>query len=166
MSLTYWLCAQDKKLLTPTLNQDLKVYGSFVGSLVEDDILVGQIEQTGAISGLMDEFVLGKVRFWKHKGASHRTPFVRIDNMERVYNQGLILTPLNKTDIRFHRHHKTIDETTPLNRIELLATQDSDFVKRVFTTYYTDVLVPKPTKFEEHFFLYCDTIHLYKGKVR
>lgn len=165
MALTLWIREQDKLLVHSLFDISFEDYGEFGGSgSSEEEILSGTTDKTGIISRLKKSFVVGKIRWWEHEGSKQRTPFVRIDNSTAVYKHGLLLCPLDGHNIRF-RGGRTIDQLTDFNRVELLSAPNHDFVKKVFTTYYTDVLVPKPHDFERHFLLYCDTRHLYKGKV-
>jgi len=128
------------------------------------DILQAKVEKTGIFSKLKNYFVLGKVNFWEREGCKHRIPFVRVNN-HSTYPNGAIMTPNSWISVRYHRHGKTIDETTPLSRIELLHASDEDFVRRVFETYYCDPLVPKNSEKERHFLLYSNERDLVRGKI-
>lgn len=164
MALKLWIRENDKELLTRYIDIPLEFYEEFMGSGPSEEILTGITKQTGLISRLKKSFVLGKIKYWEHEGSKHRTPFVRIDNSIRVYEHGLIMCPLDGHNIRF-RGSKTIDKLTNFDRVELLGAQNNDFVTKVFVTYYSDGLVPKPSDFEKHFLLYVDQRHLHKEKV-
>ena len=121
--------------------------------------------KSGIISKLKSDFLLGKVRFWERESSRHRIPFVRIDNYS-AHPQGLIVTPLDAIDIRYHRKGRTIDQNTELKRIQLLGSQGLDFVGKVFITNANDAIFPKSETKDKHLLIYCDSQHLHNGRVK
>ncbi|MEK6933610.1 MAG: hypothetical protein AABW75_01915 [Nanoarchaeota archaeon] len=164
MVLRLWIRESDEELLMHYIDIPFEFYGEFKGSGPSEEILTGITEQTGLISRLKKSTVLGKIKYWEHEGSKQRIPFVRIDNSNRVYEHGLIMCPLDGHNVRF-RGSRTVDKLTDFNRVELLGAQNNDFITKVFVTYYSDGLVPKPGDFEKHFLLYTDSRHLHNGRV-
>lgn len=148
------------KLLDFGGNFDLQSYSSFdEGS----DILHARVENNGVFSKLKPHFVLGKVKFWEGKGHDHRTPFVRVDN-HPAYPNGVIMSPNSWISVRYNRGGKTIDQTTPLSRVELLHAPGEDFVRRAFETYYSPVM-SWSEEHGKHFILYCNESALVRAKI-
>ena len=169
MALTLWIREKDQPLVHSLIDDfSFTYYCEFGVSRAadssEETIMSGTTDKTGIISRLKKEFVVGKVRYWEYEGSKQRIPFVRINNSIKVYEHGLLLCPLDGHSIKF-RGGKTIDQLTNFDRVELLSAIGQDFVKKVFVTYYTDALVPKPHDFERRFLLYSDASHLHEGKV-
>jgi len=141
-------------------NFELQTYSAFDDG---SDILHARVDNTGVFSKLKPHFVLGKVKFWEGRGNSHRTPFVRVDN-HSAYSNGVIMTPNNWVHVKYNCGGKTIDQTTPLSRVELLHAPEEDFVRRVFETYYSPVM-PWSEENGKHFILYCNESALVRGKI-
>lgn len=117
----------------------------------------------GLLAQLKKRFVLGKIRFWRKKDSSCYIPFIRIDN-HKAYTNGLVMSPESYVDIKFHRHTETIDQHTNLTRVEMLSAPDGDFIRKTFVTYSSDSHICKPTDFERHFLVYCNSKYLINGR--
>jgi hypothetical protein len=141
----------------------------------EGDILTGAISNEGAMSHLGDYFTLGKVRFWKSKDAREMDinvsiPFVLVRN-HFCYPNGLALSPVDRINVRYHNVLKTIgeteemgrhtiDETTPLHRVQLVHAPNEDFMGRVFATWHNGVLIPKTIPRDSKLLVYCHQKYL------
>lgn len=175
MALRLWIREEDRSRAEENgLRGDFSFCVYFAGSneiieerkkasvLTRASVLTCKTNHTGCLSSIGRAFVLGKVQFWENKGGMKRTPFVRIDG-GKAYEHGVIMDPLDAITLRYRQNSKTIDKLTPFKRVQLLG--GSGFIGKVFTTYYTDSLVPKPGDFERHLLIYCDDSHLFNGQV-
>lgn len=162
MEMYIWLLDRDAELLHENFDIPLENYADFSE---EEDILTGGSERTGIVSKLEKDFTVGKVKFWEWESGKERVPFVRIDN-NSAYPHGMILTPIDEVHIKYHRKGKTIDETTPLERVQLLSAPNNDFVRKVFVTYDLDSLVAKPREQDRHFLLYANEKAVFDGKIK
>ncbi|MBM3303951.1 MAG: hypothetical protein FJY76_02550 [Candidatus Aenigmarchaeota archaeon] len=142
----FWLEERYRKLFGETCDEEVMPY---VGC---DGILMGGLDNSGVLARIGKQFVLGRRNIWIPKGTEQEIPFVRIDN-NSMYNSGLVLTPYNENDVKFHLGTKTIDKRTKLARVELLGADTDDFVGRVFRTY-RDSLVLKRTERDKRLVLY------------
>ena len=161
MAVRFWLHAYDIETLRKYEPSAQTEHYAGEGN---DELVTAEIQRTGLLSHLKLSLVLGKVRFWQSRDSEDRPPFVRIDN-HRAYPDGLALCPEDWTEVQFHRNSRTIDKLTALHRVQLLSAPGNDFVRRVFATYGTEAFVCRPSDFEEHLLVYCDTRHLLDGRV-
>jgi len=118
----------------------------------EEEIVRGSLDDAGFLGGVGRVFVLGREMVWKPFDTDQLYRFARINNLS-LYPEGLILTPYNALDVRYHLGTRTIDKTTKLSRVELEGSDKLDFVKRVYMTFFGS-LVAKHTKKDNHFLLY------------
>jgi len=161
MTTRVWVLNTHEELLKRFCSSEFSDYSSFDA---KRDIRTGNVP-SGLFSKLAREFVLGKVDFWENEGSKRRVPFVRIDN-HLAYPNGVVMTPYDWIDVRYHRGRKTIDQKTPLSRVQLLSAPNNDFIRKVFVTYNLDAIISKPRQRERQFIVYCDESHLYKGRVK
>src|SRR3989344_4105063 len=161
MPVRIWLNRHDEERFAPHSNVKLEHYAGEG----KDTLVTAEIDP-GRLSHMKEDFVLGKVQFWKKKGNAHRVAWVRIDN-HHAFSKGLALTPESWIDIKYHKKSRTLDEFTLLHRVELFPAPEpgNDFIRQVFLTYNYDVNVPKPREYEQHFLVYCDARHLFKERV-
>ncbi len=168
MGVKVWLLIVDMDHLQERVDVDLEKYADFEDRDPmmhgRNAIMNGVTEETGIFSHLKKDFVLGKVNYWEQEGSKHRTPFVRIDN-HPCYSDGLVMTPNNSVHIKYNKRGRTIDQTTPLHRVELLSAPNNDFIRRTFVTYELDSLVAKTRGFTRRLLIYCNERHLYNGQV-
>jgi hypothetical protein len=117
------------------------------------DILTGEIGNDGLVAKIRKSFVIGRKRIWIPTSGQH-FPFVRVDN-HPMYPNGFVMTPYSAVDVDYHLGTRTIDKTTPLDRVELIGSDQNDFAARVFSTYFYPACVKKrPGEIENHFVLY------------
>ncbi len=159
MPVRVWLYQYDSKRLHEYSGTDLEHYAG-EGA---DSIVTGELDG-GRLTRLKLEFVLGKVKFWVSEGDAHRVAWVRVDN-HGAFPHGLALTGEDWITFRYHKKARMIDQLTILSRVSLFSAPDNDFIRRVFTTYNSPVKVPKTREYEQHLLLYCDTCHLFQGRV-
>ena len=164
MAVRLWVLESEMDRITkyPALSElNFKEYGN----IGENNIVTAETENTGVFSHLSREFVLGKINYWEQKGSEKRKPFIRINN-HCAWPDGAIMTPNDWITTRITAGRRTIDEKTSLHRIQMLNAEGGDFIKRAFTTYDCQAIVPHPREKERHFLVYCDSRHLYKGRVK
>jgi hypothetical protein len=122
-----WLGKEDSKLFKRLCKAPLRKH--------LEGIVTAQIQEPGFLANMGRNFVLGKKGLWVSKNVLQKRSFVYIKS-NSAYPDGLVLTPYSGIDVKFHSKGRTIDEHTPIQRVELMGSGNDDFIKRVFLTYY------------------------------
>jgi hypothetical protein len=150
MPLKLWVREADKGLLAESCDIELSTY--------VNDILTGRLDNEGLLAKIGKSFVLGKEGIWTSKAENPKSKkqeisFAKIKNSS-AYPNGLILSPYSAVDVKYHLGSKTIDQTTPLEKIQLMGSDQEDFAVRVFRTYYHTVGVKRFCEKDNHLVLY------------
>jgi len=117
--------------------------------------LEGRIENEGIIGGLKNHFVLAKRGVWVSQEGTQKSSFAMINN-HQAYGEGILITPYDEIQARFHLKQETLSQVAGFHRVELQYGHDMPFVARTFATYYSSQAVvckPKGTR-TEHLLLY------------
>ncbi len=81
--------------------------------------------KSGCFSKLQKSFVLGKVNFWELEGSKNRTPFVRIDNNEVLWEHGAVFTPYDWIDDSIMQKQSLLIRQQTLQELNYWAAGDS-----------------------------------------